>query len=491
MTAFGDSNPALASLYDVLADRIAFAAVDVEEGLLSAVAFWLSGTGAPVGDQAMRAVLYDAATRTLVGVSEEVVVAEGQPLGVTTFPVVGGVYWKGGKLLAGLWSGPLGASASRAGEEGRQNFIGNPNFQNPTSYIRGWTTSTTGGGTTTPSDVAEPLLLGGGVKVALAGTTGAGTWRPIHTDEPNAMSLGEAMATGLAGPTTRTIGLRMTVVVETQVTNANAPLRLMLRGAKIGFTFTPVLDLEVQAAQSAANLSTYPAGSVIELVGTAVVPATSEYGVGMGLAVDVTAGAAGALRVGKALMTFPALEAGASEVHPYFDGSLSGYMWFVGDHSGPSGSGMQSVLTYDASPGNNVAGGAAGRPYVYVTTSALTAVPELSDEEWAAYGWNTAQVRLAGQGTVQSGSRRSATVEWHHTTLDEHEGAFAVAREGGPLEEMVGDVLRVSYGDRSAYVYVVDASDDLDADLSLARRAFIQLANLSEDEVAASVEVLV
>jgi hypothetical protein len=82
-------------------------------------------------------------------------------------------------------------------------------------------------------------------------------------------------------------------------------------------------------------------------------------------------------------------------------------------------------------------------------------------------------------------------VEWHHTTLDEHEGAFAVAREGGPLEEMVGDVLRVSYGDRSAYVYVVDASDDLDADLSLARRAFIQLANLSEDEVAASVEVLV
>jgi hypothetical protein len=127
-------------------------------------------------------------------------------------------------------------------------------------------------------------------------------------------------------------------------------------------------------------------------------------------------------------------------------------------------------------------------PSAFIVTGVPVGVPEIPDEELAARGWYSAQRALAGQSL--SGTRRAASVEWHHTSLDDHEGAFALVREGGPLEELVGDVLRVSYGTRAAYVYVIDASDEIDADLSLARRAFLQLANLADDERRMTLEVV-
>lgn len=126
-------------------------------------------------------------------------------------------------------------------------------------------------------------------------------------------------------------------------------------------------------------------------------------------------------------------------------------------------------------------------PSVFVTTSVPFATPLLAEEELAAYGWETAQLMLAG--AVESRTQRLVSAEWHHTSLDDREGAFALVREGGPLEDLVGDVVLVSTGGRSAFVYVAGMTDDMDEDLSLARRAFAALGNLSADRLMVTVGV--
>lgn len=140
---------------------------------------------------------------------------------------------------------------------------------------------------------------------------------------------------------------------------------------------------------------------------------------------------------------------------------------------------------YRPDPLPDMTGPASGRPYTFVVTSGRQPVPDIPEEELAAYGWNTAQRMLAGPVV---GAPMATTVEWHHTALDERIGAFAVAREGGPLESLVGDVVRITYGSRHAFVYVADVAD-LEADLSLARRAFFALADLALDEIQATLEV--
>lgn len=273
MTAFGDRGPVpLGNIYELIASQARFGPVDVDAGLLSAYAAWLDGGGSGSGNQPLRALLYDDDSRALVAISDEVVIPDGLPVQIVTFPFSGGTHWKGGRLLAGLWSGP-------------------------------------------PSGSARVVALGGAA-------TGLLTGMPYEVAPPNA---------GLGG---------------------------------------------------------------------AVSP----------------------------------------------------------------------------------------RPYGFVTTSGVAVTPDLSDEELAAYGWNTAQLMLAG--SVESGSQRATSVEWHHTSLEGHEGSFALVRAGGPLEELVGDVVRVTFGNESVYVYVIDAEDDLDADLSLARRAFMQLANLASDEKQMTLEVV-
>jgi hypothetical protein len=495
MTVYGDmAQPPDATLYTQGVNLATFRQIDTAPGLLSAVAFWLDAqgaapTGVPENDQQrLRALLYDGDSRALVAVSDEVSVYAGDPLRVVTFPVPGGIRWKGGRLLIGLWGGPNGGRARFVGVETEVHYLSNSNFRNPTAYATGWTTQTPGTGTSTLADIAEPLLDGGGVKVTLAGVTGSGTWRPVRTDEVHAeATVGQSLAEDLPGPSTRVIGFRATVIVDTAVTNAAAPLRLMLRGARIGFTLTPVLDAEVLVAQSPSNLSDYAAGAVIELVGTGVVPDTSTFGVGLGLAVDVTAGAAGALRVGKLDLIFPLND--DDSVPAWRTGNDTGYMWLGTPYNSRVAGGLVSGMAYSIPANTSGLGGPfAARPAGFLTTSALVSAPDLPDEELAARGWYSAQAALAGP--VVPKTRLAVSVEWHHTAVDDHEGAFALVREGGPLEEMVGDVLLVSYGGRAVYAYVVDASDEMDADLSLARRAFLGLANLATDEQQMTMEVV-
>lgn len=83
---------------------------------------------------------------------------------------------------------------------------------------------------------------------------------------------------------------------------------------------------------------------------------------------------------------------------------------------------------------------------------------------------------------------------WYEAPLGEgYEGAFAVVRTDSDLEQLVGEVVKVSLGgiyETAVYVYVV-GSEDIDVDFACWRYARAQLADLSTDVVSVSVRPLV
>lgn len=151
--------------------------------------------------------------------------------------------------------------------------------------------------------------------------------------------------------------------------------------------------------------------------------------------------------------------------------------------------GRRVTDTYSDGPAASLAAGTdVGRPGVFATLATPWVPPLISDEDLAALGWQSSQQALRGSGN--SGTAQTVGVEWHGTLLDDREGAFAIVRQGGPLEQLVGERLRVALSDREVFVVIVGSSDELDEDVSLARRAWLALANLSEDRADVLVEVV-
>lgn len=110
-------------------------------------------------------------------------------------------------------------------------------------------------------------------------------------------------------------------------------------------------------------------------------------------------------------------------------------------------------------------------------------------EVWyARLPWEQSQRVFSGTSPV-AGSATAATVAWHGTALSAERGAFAAARAGGPFDAWVGERVKITARRtrRAVYVYVNDLVD-IDQDLSLPRRAFMALASLPHDELAATVE---
>lgn len=100
-----------------------------------------------------------------------------------------------------------------------------------------------------------------------------------------------------------------------------------------------------------------------------------------------------------------------------------------------------------------------------------------------------AQSLLSG-GVVRIASP-AAPVGWFGTTVFAETGSVAVVRAGGPLEELVGEIVAVSYGGRSVYAYVAISTALLeeDVDLSLSRRTFLALAPLYAERLVGVVAI--
>lgn len=121
--------------------------------------------------------------------------------------------------------------------------------------------------------------------------------------------------------------------------------------------------------------------------------------------------------------------------------------------------------------------------------------PDVEDAALARLPWTVAQDALAS-GPVTA-SRRSAVAGWHGRSTDPETGAFCIVRSDGPLADLVGERVRVTYRDgtitRSVALYCHDEQDfgeAADEDVSLTRRAMLALAPLAWDAVPVEVEVL-
>lgn len=125
------------------------------------------------------------------------------------------------------------------------------------------------------------------------------------------------------------------------------------------------------------------------------------------------------------------------------------------------------------------------------------AAPAASDDHLARLPFELAQ-RVFGATGPERDSRRFARAGWHNTMTDPETGANAIARAGGPLEELVGERLKVTRRmgtrDKVVYVYLHDVlewpADITDEDFSLSARAWLELANPALESIETTVEVL-
>jgi hypothetical protein len=86
---------------------------------------------------------------------------------------------------------------------------------------------------------------------------------------------------------------------------------------------------------------------------------------------------------------------------------------------------------------------------------------------------------------------KTLPITWYGTGVDENEGAFCMIAAGSDFEYLVGEYVRVTYGTRTAKVYCIGGSSELGSDIALARRAYLALAPLWDDEIQAVVAKMV
>jgi hypothetical protein len=105
-----------------------------------------------------------------------------------------------------------------------------------------------------------------------------------------------------------------------------------------------------------------------------------------------------------------------------------------------------------------------------------------------------AQAQLTGPSAV----RGFYTVGWYGSSLSDERGSFGVVDPAGPLADLVGDVVEVTYyplatgsqGRRSVRVYVIGSQQDLGVNLGITRRSYMALEVLAIEPITASVGVV-
>lgn len=93
----------------------------------------------------------------------------------------------------------------------------------------------------------------------------------------------------------------------------------------------------------------------------------------------------------------------------------------------------------------------------------------------ARRAFGVAQELLAG-GPVQAAV--SLSVGWHDSSVNPESGSFAVVQSNAGLDDLIGEVVLVTFYSRSVFAYVLE-DDDVPTQLSLTRRCFLALNRLS------------
>jgi hypothetical protein len=128
----------------------------------------------------------------------------------------------------------------------------------------------------------------------------------------------------------------------------------------------------------------------------------------------------------------------------------------------------------------------------YATVFPAFAPADLPDMELARLPYAEAQASLGGPGPALGVV--SASLGWHGTLVDPERGSFAVVREGGPLERLLGERVLLTYRasgvSRSVVAYVHNKTSAVEDDISLTRALFTRLAPLALAPVTTQVRVI-
>lgn len=99
----------------------------------------------------------------------------------------------------------------------------------------------------------------------------------------------------------------------------------------------------------------------------------------------------------------------------------------------------------------------------------------------------------AFSGPVLRVAAEEAAIGWHGAELHPETGSVALVREDGPFVELVGEIVRIerrlASETRVVFAYVYATAAILD-DLSLARRTFMGLGILANENLVCSIGVV-
>lgn len=113
--------------------------------------------------------------------------------------------------------------------------------------------------------------------------------------------------------------------------------------------------------------------------------------------------------------------------------------------------------------------------------------PEILD---ARLPFLEAQSALAGVPLV--GTPDTHSCSWFGTDVLLERGSFALVQRDGPLADLVGDRLKLTWQRKVIYVYCVGTGqpEDVPNDLGITRRAFAALSLLTVDRIDPLVQVV-
>lgn len=126
--------------------------------------------------------------------------------------------------------------------------------------------------------------------------------------------------------------------------------------------------------------------------------------------------------------------------------------------------------------------------------SALTEfIDEQNDADLQLSRRALAVSQAAWDGPAIETAAAAATIVWHGSDAHKETGAIALVPLEGELTELVGNIVRVTriegFRRRSVCVFVYDAVD-MEGDLSLARRPFMELGLLANESLECLVEIV-
>jgi hypothetical protein len=101
----------------------------------------------------------------------------------------------------------------------------------------------------------------------------------------------------------------------------------------------------------------------------------------------------------------------------------------------------------------------------------------------ARRAFGVAQSLLAG-GPVEAPV--ALTVGWHDSSVNSESGSFAVVQSNAGLDDLVGEVVQVTFYNRSLFAYVLEDAD-VPTQLSITRRLFLALNRLTVVSLQCSV----